>query len=478
MVKEILNKPGIYKFLDKNKKVLYVGKAVNLKQRVSSYFNGNLNDRPWVAKMIPLVRDIETVVTENELEALVLESALIKKYKPKYNSDLKDDKSYSWIHISTNEEFPKLKVVRNKDIKNIKSGRLFGPYPSGSSVKRVFTYLRKIYPFCTCKKAKKECLYFHLGLCPGPYQGHISREDYRKNIDGIIKFLTGKKSSFVKKLEGEMKTYSQNKQYEKAAELRDKIADLKYLGSSLTGDFFEDEKSYELRKDSLYKKVFSELKKELKLTKLERIECYDISNIQGQEAYGSMVVNENGEIKNNEYRIFRIKESNTPNDPVMLKEVLTRRFKNEKMSKHPDVVLIDGGKGQLSVVASAVPRGVLLLGISKGKRLKRKGFKPKDEFWVHREGETSRIYIRNEKLLINLRDEAHRFAITYHKKARIKKGLRSQLLKIEGIGESRAKKLLMKFKSMENIKNAKLEEIDSVIKNKKVSEEVIKSLST
>jgi len=478
MVKEILNKPGVYKFLDKNKKVLYIGKAVNLKQRVSSYFNGNLNDRPWVAKMIPLVRDIETVVTENELEALVLESALIKKYKPKYNSDLKDDKSYSWIHISTNEEFPKLKVVRNKDIKNIKSGRLFGPYPSGSSVKRVFTYLRKIYPFCTCKKTKKECLYFHLGLCPGPYQGHISKEDYRKNIDGIIKFLTGRKSSFVKNLEGEMKTYSQKKQYEKAAELRDKIADLKYLGSSLTGDFFEDEKSYELRKESLYKKVFSELKKELKLTKLERIECYDISNIQGQEAYGSMVVNENGEIKNNEYRIFRIKESNTPNDPVMLKEVLTRRFKNEKMSKHPDVVLIDGGKGQLSVVASAVPRGVLLLGISKGKRLKRKGFKPKDEFWVHREGETSRIYIRNEKLLINLRDEAHRFAITYHKKARIKKGLRSQLLKIEGIGESRAKKLLMKFKSMENIKNAKLEEIDSVIKNKKVSEEVIKSLST
>ncbi|HOF79017.1 MAG TPA: excinuclease ABC subunit UvrC [Candidatus Dojkabacteria bacterium] len=478
MVKEILNKPGVYKFLDKNKKVLYVGKAVNLKQRVSSYFNGNLNDRPWVAKMIPLVRDIETVVTENELEALVLESALIKKYKPKYNSDLKDDKSYSWIHISTNEEFPKLKVVRNKDIKNIKSGRLFGPYPSGSSVKRVFTYLRKIYPFCTCKKAKKECLYFHLGLCPGPYQGHISREDYRKNIDGIIKFLTGKKSSFVKKLEGEMKTYSQNKQYEKAAELRDKIADLKYLGSSLTGDFFEDEKSYELRKDSLYKKVFSELRKELKLTKLERIECYDISNIQGQEAYGSMVVNENGEIKNNEYRIFKIKESNTPNDPMMLKEVLTRRFKNEKMSKHPDVVLIDGGKGQLSVVASAVPNGVLLLGISKGKRLKRKGFKPKDEFWMHREGETDRVYIRNEKLLINLRDEAHRFSITYHKKARIKKGLRSQLLKIEGIGESRAKKLLMKFKSMENIKNAKLEEIDSVIKNKKVSEEVIKSLST
>lgn len=478
MVKEILNKPGIYKFLDKNKKVLYVGKAVNLKQRVSSYFNGNLNDRPWVAKMIPLVRDIETVVTENELEALVLESALIKKYKPKYNSDLKDDKSYSWIHISTNDEFPKLKVVRNKDIKNVKKGRLFGPYPSGSSVKRVFTYLRKIYPFCTCEKAKKECLYFHLGLCPGPYQGHISKEDYRKNIDGIIKFLTGEKKSFVKKLENDMKIYSQNKQYEKAAELRDKISDLKYLGSSLRGDFFEDEKSYELRKESLYKKIFSELREELKLIKLERIECYDISNIQGQEAYGSMVVSENGEIENSEYRVFKIKESNTPNDPVMLKEVLTRRFKNEKMTKYPDVVLIDGGKGQLSVVSSAVPGGILLLGISKGKRLKRKGFRSKDEFWIHRDGETNRVYIRNEKLLINLRDEAHRFAITYHKKARVKKGLRSQLLKIEGVGENRAKKLMMKFNGIEGIKNARLEDVDKIIKNKKVSESVMKSLNT
>jgi len=478
MVKEILNKPGIYKFLDENKKILYIGKAVNLKQRVASYFRGDLNDRPWVAKMIPMVRDIETIVTENELEALVLESALIKKYKPKYNSDLKDDKSYSWIHISTNEEFPKLKVVRNKDVKNIEKGKLFGPYPSGSSVKRVFTYLRKIYPFCTCQKAKKECLYFHLGLCPGPYQGHISKEDYRKNINGIIKFLTGKKNWFVKKLEGEMKAYSQNKQYEKAAELRDKISDLKYLGNSLQGDFFEDEKSYKQRKESLYKKAFSELRQELKIPVLKRIECYDISNIQGQEAYGSMVVNENGEINNNEYRIFKIKGNDAPNDPLMLKEVLTRRFINKKMMKYPDVVLIDGGKGQLSSVSSVLPEDVLLLGISKGKSRKRKGLRQKDEFWVFRDGEIERIYIRSENILINLRDEAHRFAIMHHKKARIKKGLRSQLLKIEGVGENRAKRLIKEFKSVENIKNAKVEEVDSVIKNKKISERILNSLNT
>jgi len=478
MVKEILNKPGVYKFLDKNRKILYVGKAVNLKQRVASYFKGDLNDRPWVAKMIPYVRDIETIVTENELDALVLESALIKKYKPKYNSDLKDDKSYSWIHISTNEEFPKLQVVRNKDIKNIKKGRLFGPYPSGSSVKRVFTYLRKIYPFCTCQKAKKECLYFHLGLCPGPYQGYISKEDYRKNIDGIIKFLTGKKRSFVKNLESEMKVYSQNKQYEKAAELRDKISDLKYLGNSLQGDFFEDEKSYEQRKASLYKKVFSNLREELKIPVLKRIECYDISNIQGQEAYGSMVVNENGQIDNSEYRIFKIKESNTPNDPLMLNEVLTRRFSNKKMTRYPDVVLIDGGKGQLSSVSLVLPEDVLLLGISKGKNRKKKGLRPKDEFWIYRNGSADRIYIKNENILINLRDEAHRFAITHHKKARIKKGLRSQLLGIEGVGENRARKLIKEFKSVESIKNAKLEEIDNVIKNRKISERIINSLNT
>lgn len=478
MVKEILNKPGIYKFLDKNKKILYVGKAVNLKQRIASYFNGDLNDRPWVAKMIPLVRDIETIVTENELEALVLESALIKKYKPKYNLDLKDDKSYSWIHISTDEEFPKLKVVRDKDIKKINKGRLFGPYPSGSSVKRVFTYLRKIYPFCTCKKTKKECLYFHLGLCPGPFQGHISKEDYRKNINGIIKFLMGRKSSFVKNLESEMKIYSQNKQYEKAAELRDKISDLKYLGGSLQGDFFDDEKSYRLRKESLHRKVFCELREELKIPVLERIECYDISNIQGQEAYGSMVVNENGAINNSEYRIFKIRGSETPNDPLMLKEVLKRRFSNKKMTRHPDVVLIDGGKGQLSCVSSVLPEDILLLGISKGKNRKKKGLKPKDEFWVYRGGNIDRIYIRNENILINLRDEAHRFAIMYHKKARVKKGLRSQLLKIEGVGGNRVKKLMKNFKSIDNIKNASLEEIDNVIKNKKISERIINSLNT
>ena len=478
MAKEILNKPGVYKFLDKNKKVLYIGKAVNLKQRVSSYFNGNLEDRPWVAKMIPLVRDIETIVTENELEALVLESALIKKYKPKYNSDLKDDKSYSWIHISTNEEFPKLKVVRNKDLNTIKRGRLFGPYPSGSSVKRVFTYLRKIYPFCTCTKAKKECLYFYLGLCPGPYQGHISKEDYRKNIDGIIKFLTGKRISFIKKLDKDMKEYSSKKQYEKAAELRDKIADLRDLGSSIQGEFFEDEKSYELRKKSLHQKVFSDLRKELNIPRLERIECYDISNIQGQDAYGSMVVNENGEIENSEYRIFKIKGSNTPNDPAMLKEVLQRRFSNEKMMKYPDVVLIDGGKTQLSVVTTTIPKGICLLGISKGKRLKKKGFRPKDEFWIYRDSNIERMYIHNEKLLINLRDEAHRFAITYHKKARIKRGLRSKLLKVEGIGDDRARKLILRFKNIEGIQKSNVEEINKVIKNRKVSEAVIKFLNT
>ena len=253
---------------------------------------------------------------------------------------------------------------------------------------------------------------------------------------------------------------------------------MKYLGSSIQGEFFEDEKSYELRKKSLHEKVFSDLRKELNIPQLVRIECYDISNIQGQDAYGSMVVNENGEIESSEYRIFKIKGSDTPNDPAMLKEVLQRRFSNEKMTKYPDVVLIDGGKTQLSVVASTIPKKICLLGISKGKRLKKKGFRPKDEFWIYKNGNSERIYIRNEKLLINLRDEAHRFAITYHKKARIKRGLRSQLLKVEGIGDDRAKKLILRFKNIEGIKESNVEEIDKVIKNKKVSEAVLKSLNT
>jgi len=478
-------RPGIYKFLDETGEILYIGKATNLRSRVSSYFSSTLYDRPRIKQMIPYVKDVSITETNNEIESLVLESALIKKYKPFYNSDKKDDKSYVWIYISTKDKFPTVKIVRKISNKEMKRGRLFGPYPSSSATKRIFTYLRKLYPFCTCKKENsKECLYFHLGLCPGPYQGHITEEDYRKNINEIIKFLSGRKRGQIKEMEREMYEYSKDKNFEKAAILRDRISDLKYLGEKI--DFLPDdtEQSYKERRKEVLRREFEELKRELELKKLNRIECYDISNIQGELAYGSMVVAEDGEIRRDQYRIFKIEDIDTPNDPAMLKRVLERRFDNKnrtKYSSNPDIILIDGGKSQLSVLHKEL-KGVLpsestLMGISKGKRLKRRGSRQLDEFWLitdsnGKENKIRRGDIINKSILIDLRDEAHRFAILHHRKSRIRKAKDTELEKIAGVGKKRMKKLLKDFGDIRALKEADLDKINKSINNKTVSEEI------
>jgi len=474
-------KPGIYKFLDEEGSILYIGKAINLRNRVKSYFKNDLYDRPRIRQMMPFVHDIEIQETNNEIESLILESLLIKQYQPKYNSDLKDDKSYSWLYISTNEEFPTVKIIRKITSKEFRKGKLFGPYPSGYTIKRIFSYLRKMYPFCTCKENQSnECLYFHLGLCPGPYHGHISKEDYRKNINEIIKFLKGRKRGHIVTLEREMKEYSKKKDYEKAALLRDRINDLKYLSERIDIGRDDTEESYKEKRERVLRGNFENLKVELGLKKLSRIECYDISNIQGKLAYGSMVVAVDGEIDHGEYRIFKIKSLDTPNDPLMLKEVMERRFSEKKKDKYkadPDIVLIDGGKSQLGVLSDSVPSNILLLGISKGKRLKRKGVRQVDEFWSCYQGVTERVDILNSSILTDLRDEAHRFAILHHRKARQAKSVYSVLDKISGVGIKRRKALMTKFGSLQKVKEAEIEEINEIIKNKKISEEIKRSLS-
>ncbi len=484
---------GIYKFLNKKGKILYIGKATNLRSRVKSYFSTDLYDRPRIKQMIPLITEVEIIQTNNEIESLVLESVLIKKHQPFYNSDKKDDKSYVWIYISTKDKFPTVKIVRKINNKEFKKGQLFGPYPSSSATKRIFTYLRKIYPFCTCKKENSnECLYFHLGLCPGPYQGHITQEDYKKNINEIIKFLKGRKRGQIKEMEKSMYEYSKRKDFEKAAQLRDRINDLKYLGEKI--DLLPDdtEQSYKERREKVLKEEFNDLRTELSFEKLNRIECYDISNIQGKQAYGSMVVAVDGEIKREEYRIFKVDDIKEANDPAMLRRVLERRFdkkNNDKYLTTPDLILIDGGKSQLSVLLplleSAIPSSTHILGISKGKRLKRKGSKQIDEFWLvvsisdnKKTYTIKRVEIANNSILIDLRDEAHRFAILHHRKARIRDSKTSQLSKIPGVGEKRRKILLVYFKNIKNIKKAKVEEINKVIKNKKVSIDIHKYLNS
>ncbi|MBP6976094.1 excinuclease ABC subunit UvrC [Candidatus Dojkabacteria bacterium] len=467
---------GVYKFLDEKGNILYIGKAINLKKRVYSYFYLDLIDRPRVKQMIPLVKDFEIIETNNEIEALVLESALIKKYLPSYNTDLKDDKSYAWIYIDTKSEFPTVKIVRTLKKGEYKNGRLFGPFPSGFTIKRVYSYLRKLYPFCTCKnKDCKSSLYFHIGLCPGPYADAISKDDYRKNINSIIKFLSGKQENHIKRLEREMRVYSKNEDYEKALQLRDRIKDLRYIGQDIDFTYYDDIESYESKREKARKSSFDYLAMELGISELKRIECYDISNIQGKYAYGSMVVASDGVIDRSSYRVFRIKESDTPNDFIMLKEVIRRRLSMRESI--PDIILIDGGKGQLSSVNSLIPKNITLMGISKGKYLKRKGKKLNDEFWICKEGQIYRINLENPEILIDLRNEAHRFAITYFRKRSIKESKISVFDRIEGIGVKRRKELLRKFGSLDMIKKAKYEDIYSVVKNRKVVDRIVKELS-
>ena len=463
--------PGVYKFLNDKNEILYVGKALSLRKRISSYFKTDISQRPRIVQMMPLVRDIQVIETNNEIEALILESALIKKHTPYFNTDLKDDKSYAWIYINTKDEIPTVRIVRSLNKGEYSKGKLFGPYPSGLSVKRVYSYLRKLYPFCTCKN--KDCassLYFHIGLCPGPYAGAITKKEYRKNINNIIKFLAGKQQNHIKRIEREMKAYSKEEEFEKAKQLRDRINDLKYIGQDIDFTYYDDTESYESKRTKARKSSFNTLAIDLGISNLERIECFDISNMQGKHAYGSMVVATNGELNRSEYRIFKVKSINTPNDFEMLREVLHRRFKYTE--NLPQLVLIDGGKGQLNAVRDFVPLNIVLMGISKGKHLKRQGKRLQDEYWISNGKDILQFDIDSPEILIDLRNEAHGFAITHYRKESIKQSRSSQLDKIEGVGVKRRKELIKRFGDIQSIKKATLEEINQVVKNSKVAKEI------
>ncbi len=483
-IESLPNTSGIYKFLNNKGEILYIGKAVNLKSRVSSYFREEHFDRPRIRQMMPLVADLDIQETNNEIEALILESALVKEHNPPFNSDLKDDKSYAWIYISTKEEFPTVKIVRSLKKGEYKKGQMFGPYPSGYTIKRVYKYLRRIYPFCTCKD--KDCrnnLDFHIGLCPGPYAGAITSEQYRENINNIVKFLNGRQSNHIKRLEKEMIKLSSEENYEKAAQLRDRINDLRYIGEAIDFTYYDDTESYQSKREKARIKSFNSLALELGIKSMRRIECYDISNMQGKNAYGSMVVALDGQLKRSDYRIFKIKSKDTPDDPGMLKEVLLRRIKNigididESLTVKPDVILIDGGISQLSVVREYVPKDIALMGISKGKHLKRSGGRKVDEFWFVKEGDILRINIDTPEILIDLRNEAHRFAISHYRRQSIKVSKRSVLDDIKGIGPKKKKLLKEKFGSIESLRKASMSDITNVLKSESLAKLVKEKIS-
>lgn len=393
----IPRKSGVYIFKSHSGSVLYVGKAIDLYSRVSSYFSKDLPIK--TAILVSKISKVETIVVESELEALILEANLIKKYLPPFNIRLTDDKDYLYIGI-TKEDFPKVVTIRKQDLKKMK--KFFGPFPSSRTVLDTLKQLRKVFPWCSGTGYTKACFYYHLDLCPGACVGLISKEDYNKIIRRFSKFLDGKKNELEEELTDDMKKASDNREYEEAAKIKKIIDGINYITQTNrvsayleNPNFLEDEKNLALK----------ELQKDLRLPKLpQRIEGYDISNIQGKDAAGSMVVLTNGEIDKSQYRKFKIRITGKPNDVGMLKEVIRRRLKHPEWP-FPDLIIVDGGRGQARAVQLTIPT----FGLAK-----------RMEWLYPPDGDVIKLHKSSLslKLLQKLRDESHRFAIGYHRKLR------------------------------------------------------------
>lgn len=412
-ITKLPNSPGVYIFKNKTGEIIYVGKATSLKDRVSSYFDLTPSPSPYkggggkrpIELMISEVVNINIKKTETVLEAYILEQELIKDIQPKYNVDGKDDKSFSYVVI-TKEDFPKFLILRKTDLeKNQKMYlKIYGPYVSKKNIEIALKILRKIFPYHNkSQKTEKGCMDYQIGLCPGPYDGVISKKDYAKNIRGIQMILEGKKKNLITKMKTEMAMYSKNEEFEKAAEARNKIFALQHIQDiALISN--RDDKSEILNSESETNSKYKKF----------RIEGYDISNISGKYSVGSMVVfdNSEGELKANksQYRKFKIKIVEGANDVASIEEVLARRFKNNW--PRPDIILLDGGAGHLSAARRILKNykiEIPLMAVAKGPSRKKLD--------IRTFGSIPKI---PQNLITQVRDEAHRFAISYHRKLRKK----------------------------------------------------------
>ena len=592
-IKNLPDKPGVYLMKNSLGEVIYVGKAKVLKNRVKSYFQKSKNHSEKVKVMVKNIAEFEYIVTDSEMEALILECNLIKKYSPKYNILLKDDKFYPFIKITVNDDYPRVFVTRRfaKD-----GSKYFGPYTNGSAVYETLDLIYKIFPLRNCKLVIKEngekvrpCLNYHIKKCLGPCGGHISKEEYGKMINDIIDILSGKETYITKMLKSDMEKAAEELEFEKAASLRDKIlsinaiAEKQKIFKTMEGDedfinIEQDEKdsciqvffsrdgkiigrehfifentanesigeiiedfigsfyggtakipktiyvpqidNFDLMEEYLtikrgakvwikvpqkgQKKEMLEMVKNnaritlekfkdkylkdkeinrislLELQDLleleecpQRIEAYDISNIQGVDSVGTMIVFEEGRAKNSDYRRFKIKTVKGANDYDSMREILTRRFNHGldeikaiqqrdlklsagKFSTFPDLIMMDGGKGQVNValeVLQSLNIDIPVCGLVKDDKHQTRG-----------------IIYNNNELIINkssnlmqlirrIQDEVHRFAITYHRSLRDKRTLHSVLDDIPYVGEKRRRALLMKFGSVDNIKKASMQEL-------------------
>lgn len=475
--------PGVYLMKDAQGAILYAGKAASLRKRVSSYFQQLRHHTPAIDRMIPQVDHVGFIQTVSEAEALILEASLIKKYQPRYNVDLKDDKSYPYLKLTTHEKFPRLLLTR--EVQN-DSARYFGPYTDVKLLRQALAFMRRTFPLRTCKVLpKRACLQYYIGQCTAPCVGKSAESEYQRVVDEVVLFLEGEKDQLVQEISRKMKAYADRQEYELAAGARDQLRALtttlkQSTPREVASLFTTDTSQGKYHRLGIYRvDELLELKEIVRMSRIpRRIEGFDVSNISGTEAAASMVSFLNGEPDKSQYKRFKIKffkgivpppdfRSEGPtakpcppkvdksgggiNDYRMMREVILRRYERvlKEQQALPDLILVDGGKGQVSAAREVLTQlglgQVPLMGLAK--RLERVALPDVAGYIDLPHGSKARL------LLQRIRDEAHRFAITYHRGLRQKRLSSSALDPIQGIGPKRKKTLLSKFESIDAIRS-------------------------
>lgn len=606
-LKKLPGQPGVYIMHDAKDAIIYVGKAISLKNRVRQYFQSSRDKTAKIKQMVSKIARFEYIVTDSELEALVLECNLIKEHRPRYNTMLKDDKTYPYIKVTASEEYPR--ILFSRQMKKDKN-KYFGPFTSAGAVKDTIELIRKIYRIRACSRKlpqdmgkDRPCLYYHIHQCDAPCQGYISQADYQKSVKQAVGFLNGQYEPVMKYLEEKMRTASETMEFEKAIEYRDllesvrKVAqkqkitsqsmedrdiiamakderdavvqvffvrDGKLIGRehfhmNLTGSeskaeilnsfvkqFYagtpfvpheiwvqeeledaeviasfltarrgqkvrfvvpkmgEKERLVELAEKNA-KMVLSQDKEKIKreelrtigamnqigswigLSGIKRVEAYDISNTSGFESVGSMIVYENGRPKRNDYRKFRIRTVQGPNDYASMREVLLRRFSHGleetkklqaeggdlamgSFTRFPDLLMMDGGRGQVNIaleVLRELQLEIPVCGMVKDDNHRTRGLYYQNvEIPIDRHSE-------GFQLITRIQDEAHRFAIEYHRSLRGKEQVRSVLDDIKGIGPARRKSLMRTFKTIEAVREASVEELEAAPQMNRAAAEAV-----
>lgn len=479
-LKDLPREPGVYFHKDAKGEIIYVGKAAVLRNRVRQYFQASRNRDPKTELLVGEIVDTDWQVVDSELEALFLEAEMIRRYMPRYNILLRDDKAMTYVRINFKDTYPHISYTRRP----LDDGAdYYGPFLSALALKKALKYLRRAFQYSTHSVLpKRVCLQYHLGLCPGPETGELDEKLYKTNLRRLVRVLQGQRKKLITELEKEMKQYSAQSEFEKAAMARNQWFALKNLGQQV---IFSDKEFQDISKDH----ALVELTSLLGLAKPpRRIEGFDISHMSGTDTVASMVVFTNGVSDKGNYRKFKSRIAGN-DDFAHMREVITRRFsdKNIKQWGMPDLLLIDGGKGQLEAAIGVLrEKNIEMPAIGLAKKheeivvrndwpytklqpeivLKQRGFsRLSSDFTLVDLPSNSNIV----KLLQRVRDESHRFAVSYHSVLKVNRQRASLLDDVPGIGPLSKKKLLRTFGSLRGVMNARQVELDKVLGEKKAA---------